>query len=359
MAQCPNCHNEVKPGERFCGNCGARIEQPPPNAEAPAPPPERPRTGKETIVLPALTDINLRPPVAPAQPPADATIVGAPAPQPPSAGGADATTISPPASQLPAGAIPPAAAPPKAQKAGGSGVWTVLGIIVGICLLACVALSVGVFLFLRQLGSSVSVPFATIEAGLATPGPGGGLAGGAVAFRETFDSPSGSAFDETDTKSASRKFVNGAYQVTVKQPNLIAWRAADRDYGDAAISVDTTINGSKPAAAGLIFHFQDDKNFYIFTISEDSRYNLEFYKDDQLTTLIDWTESSAIKGAGETNALRVETAGDKIRLYANNQLLDEVSDSTFSRGQVALVVNSFQDAGASASFDNLVIQGAK
>ena len=25
MAQCPNCHSEVKAGERFCGNCGARI----------------------------------------------------------------------------------------------------------------------------------------------------------------------------------------------------------------------------------------------------------------------------------------------------------------------------------------------
>src|SRR6476646_9922475 len=82
MAQCPNCHSEVKAEERFCGNCGARIE---PSIPPPASPPavnEPPRTtGKETIVLPKITDLGLQPPTPP-QPPADATIIATPAPQP-------------------------------------------------------------------------------------------------------------------------------------------------------------------------------------------------------------------------------------------------------------------------------------
>jgi hypothetical protein len=75
--------------------------------------------------------------------------------------------------------------------------------------------------------------------------------------------------------------------------------------------------------------------------------------------LIDWTESSAIKAAGETNKLRVETNGDTIRLYANDKLLDEISDSTISRGKAALVVNTFDDPNVTVKFDNLVVQGVK
>src|SRR4051812_44255009 len=82
MAQCPNCHSEVKADERFCGNCGARITPsiPPPATPPPVNQPPRP-TGKETIVLPKITDLAMHPPA----PPADATIIAAPAPisQPP------------------------------------------------------------------------------------------------------------------------------------------------------------------------------------------------------------------------------------------------------------------------------------
>src|SRR5215211_1600643 len=76
MAQCPNCHSEVKPEERFCGNCGARLE--------PSIPPPR-TSGKETVVLPKITDLTMQPPAPPQSPPpaTDATIIAEPTPQSP------------------------------------------------------------------------------------------------------------------------------------------------------------------------------------------------------------------------------------------------------------------------------------
>ena len=56
------------------------------------------------------------------------------------------------------------------------------------------------------------------------------------------------------------------------------------------------------------------------------------------------------------NSLRVETTGSRIRLYANDELLDEISDVTFARGKAAIVVNSFDAAGSTATFDNLVVR---
>ncbi|KPV52305.1 hypothetical protein SE17_16300 [Kouleothrix aurantiaca] len=145
----------------------------------------------------------------------------------------------------------------------------------------------------------------------------------------------------------------------MKQPKLILWKTMRGDYGNAAITVDSMIDGPEQSAAGIIFHYQDDKNFYIFTAAADGSYSLDLYKNDELTHLIDWTNSSAIHGPGELNTLRVETQGDSIRLYANDELLDEISDSTFSRGKAALAVNTFDDPNVTVTFDNLVVSAVK
>jgi zinc-ribbon domain len=397
MLQCPNCHNEVKPEERFCGNCGARLTPQTPPAD-PNQPPTPPRSiGKETVVLPAV-DPSAPPPEPPNRPVPDATIIAGPAPTPPSSAGSysappvlPTTPAAPPPSAPPGGMYPNATlpsgsnVPPPNQKSGGN-VWKIIGIIAGIGLLACIALSAGAYLMLRRvsnapgnlLGTANANISATVGAGLSTavsdptfqaiselptsdaePLPTAAASGGsAVLYKQTFDSAS-SDFDEDETVNASYKFVDGAYSVSAKKPNLIVWQKIKGDYGNAAISLDTTIDGPGESAAGLLFHYQDDKNFYLFTVTGDGRYSLDMYKDDNLTTLIEWTESSAINKVGELNSLRVETVGDSIRLYANDKLLDEISDGTFKRGKAAIAINTFDDPKLTVTFDNLVIRSLK
>jgi hypothetical protein len=281
--------------------------------------------------------------------------------------------------------------PPPAPRSGG-GVWKVLAIIAGIGVLACAALAIGAYLFLQQVsrqvgGASGSVlatvnagletvaaapslqPLATLESSIATPKPGAsavprptasaGNGVGSVLFRDNFDDPKSSDFTEENNDTAIYKFVDGTYAITVKKAKFLSWATMNGTYTNASIAVDANIDGSKTSAAGLIFHYQDDKNFYIFTVDGEGRYELDVYKDDQPTTLVDWTESSAIKAAGETNKLRVETNGDTIRLYANDKLLDEVSDNSISRGKAALVVNTFDDPNVTVKFDNLIVQAVK
>jgi hypothetical protein len=413
MAQCPNCHSEVKAEERFCGNCGARIEQsiPPPPVSAP-PGNETPRpTGKETIILPKITDLGMQPPVPP-QPPADPTIIAAPAPtyqppvapvppyQPPVAptmsGGAPTPEPAPPyggdaygGTGLPSGS----AVPPPVAKSGSS-VWKILAIIVGVVVLLCVVLSIGAYLLVRRastvaqntlatagagfsdgtfatVGAGLETaaasnldPLATIEADATaeplatrTPKPATGVEAGSTLYSDNFDDQQSSDFPSKTNDSSTYAFIDGAYSILVSKPNLLSWVKMKGDYGDASITVDASIDGPPASAAGLIFHFQDDKNFYIYSIDGEGRYELDVYKNDEPITLIKWTESSAIKPVGELNTLRVETKGDTISLYVNDQLLDEVSDSTIANGKAALVVNTFDEANVTVTFDNLVVRG--
>jgi hypothetical protein len=428
MAQCPTCHNEVKPDERFCGNCGARLEPPLPNPEAarpterlPGSAPERPLTGKETVVLTALTDPDLRPPPEPGAPTADATIISAPAVEAPRmdagssavpGGGAtlpsrqpiEPTIVGMPPAGTP-GQIPPSSTPPgmpagtipsgvaaPAPKSGGNTIWKILAVVAAIAVLACVAAAAGIWFLTRQLSSATENVFATVNAGLedgsvgtafaniattvAEPTPGlpstgaggtsagvggtsSGTTTGAVLFSDEFENADTSAFSADETNSAAYAFTGGAFEISVKKPNLIVWDVLRGQYGDASVAVDTTIVQGKQTAAGLIFHLQDDDNFYIYTITDDGRYGLDVYKDGKGQILIDWTESPAIHPPGEVNRLRVETTGSRIRLYANDELLDEISDATFVRGKAAFVVNRFVGAGSSATFDNLVVREIK
>lgn len=384
MPQCPTCQAQVKPEERFCGNCGARLTPQTPPADAP---PARP-AGSPTVVLSPADFGAAPPPEQPSRPSTDATIVAGATP-PPSAGGYSAppaypTTPAtpPPAGMYPNASLPSGAGAPPAPQKSGSNIWKIVGIIAGIGLFACIALSAGLYILARRVTTEGQNTLATVGAGLATAAadptlqaissdlptaiaaaaataaPSSGNSGGAVLYKQTFEGAS-SDFDEDESENASYKFVDGTYSVSAKKPNMIIWRKIKGDYGNTALSLDATIDGPQDSAAGLVFHYQDDKNFYLFTITADGRYGLDMYKDDNLTTLIDWTESSAIKGSGETNSIRVETVGDKIRLYANDELLDEVSDGTFKRGKAAIAINTFDDPALTVRFDNLTVKSIK
>jgi hypothetical protein len=373
-----------------------------PPAPPPAPagsPPQQP-TGKETIVLPKITDLGMQPPAP--QPPADATIVAAPAPQPeppvmPAPQPSNTPTFIGGAPGLPPGAPPTQPAPPYASPGmptgvpaappakSGSSIWRILGIIAGVLVLLCVAVSVAGYLFYQSVvrpqaqnaiatanASLSDGTFATVSAGLetavaeptsealATLEPEATPAAGAatpVLFSDDFTDEQSSSFAPETNESSVYAFVDGAYAITVKKPKLLSWAPVRGTYSDAAIEVETTLDGPEVSAAGLIFHYQDDNNFYMFRVAGDKSYALDLYKDNEQKHLVDWTDEPSIKGPGGLNKLRVELKGDLIRLYVNGKLLDEVSDGTFTRGKIALLTSTFDDPNATVTFDNLVISG--
>jgi hypothetical protein len=382
MAQCPQCHSDVKPEERFCANCGARLEHSTPSAPTSAGSTPSQPTGKETIVLPKITDLGMQPPAA--RPPADATLIATPQAEPPlmptSPLPSNTPTIiggAPPYADLPTG-VP---APPPAKS--GSSVWKILAIVAGVGVLACVALAIAGYLLIQNVArnsfnavengvatANASGAFATIGAeleraaptaeALATIEPEAATAGGEggpVLYSDDFADQQSSSIATATDDSSVRAFVDGGYSITVKKPNLLSWSPLRGSYDDVATEVDTTIDGPELSAAGLIFHFQDDNNFYMFRVAGDSSYKLDMYKDDEQKTLIDWTDEPLIKGPGEVNKLRVETKGDIIRLYVNGKLLDEISDGTFTRGKLALLTSTFDDPNVTVKFDNLVVRG--
>jgi hypothetical protein len=111
------------------------------------------------------------------------------------------------------------------------------------------------------------------------------------------------------------------------------------------------------SAAGVLFRYQDEDNFYYYRISPDGSYSLVLYHAGERQVLIDWTEAPEIKSRNQVNHLRVEAVGDRIRMFVNDKLLAEVSDDTFAKGEIALAVSTFEKGGATFKFDNLLVRG--
>jgi hypothetical protein len=246
------------------------------------------------------------------------------------------------------------------------------------------ALVGGIWLFTRSISSTTATPTPVAGGGLArlptagalptsppkptakppataapkptaTPKPSGE---GRVLIEDNFDDPNSSELTEETGDTATYAFADGTYAISVKAPKYIVWSSYNGSHGDVDIQVDSTLNeGPLDSAAGVLFRYQDEDNFYYYRVSADGSYNLTVYAAGERQVLIDWTEAPEIKGRRQVNRLRVEAVGDRIRLFANNTLLAEVSDETFAQGEIALAVSTFDQGGATFKFDNLIVRG--
>lgn len=141
-------------------------------------------------------------------------------------------------------------------------------------------------------------------------------------------------------------FAGSSYQATDAQENTYSTCSAEQShYTDFTFQVDAILKqGDTSAGFGLYFRSNDsaDKG-YLFYIDQSRNYSI--------IVSVDGTGASArILKAGQAttsqfnsgllikNTLAVVARGSQISIYLNQQLLALVSDSTYSLGQIGVVV---------------------
>jgi len=153
---------------------------------------------------------------------------------------------------------------------------------------------------------------------------------------------------------------NRAFQFQIEEANTIDWssNSAITDLGltDYLVEVDAAlIEGPTDGYYGLQFRQTDDANFYRFVISAGA-YRLSKVVNDELITLIDWTDTAALTAEEADPAwarLGVMVQGSTITLLINDTPVAQVQDDTFSAGSVTLVAGTFAESGLVVAFDNL------
>jgi hypothetical protein len=182
-------------------------------------------------------------------------------------------------------------------------------------------------------------------AGLPTPGEGGF---GPPTWVYTFDDKR-TPFDMGADSDISFDLKNGDLVLTAFKPAGDLWRVANlgnvRDFAMEAPFHTISACGDKDGY-GLIVRAPSQANNiidsgYVFAFSCSGKYRIYRMDNGVFNAIVHWTANSAIQpGANQDNLMTIQARGDIFQLYANNALIYQFSDSTYSTGLFGLVIGS-------------------
>ena len=132
-------------------------------------------------------------------------------------------------------------------------------------------------------------------------------------------------------------------------------------WSDFYVEIDTKqIDGPVNTGYGLIFRYVNDKNFYFYSVDANGYYSLWKLVDDQWQSIVDWTATDILAtGAGAGNRIGVLAEGKHLVLVANDKIVTEVDDDSFTSGSMAVAVNTVDPGNAEIGFDNMDVWDLK
>lgn len=160
------------------------------------------------------------------------------------------------------------------------------------------------------------------------------------------DNSKGFKWDEAAPSSTQGGcvFQGQSYHVSEPQSGFFNYCIANStNFANFTYEVEMMV--AKGDAGGLIFRANtsgQNPSFYYFRLNQDGTYNFFLYVDSSGTnarTLAHGTATGFNTGLNQTNLISVVAKGGTLSLYVNKQLLDTVTDSTYSSGQIGLAAD--------------------
>ena len=176
-------------------------------------------------------------------------------------------------------------------------------------------------------------------------------------YQENFSDPS-SGWPIESYPDKEYAYEDGEYHIRVKATyNFVpwAWISDAGKFTDFALEIDARlVSGSSGSKYGVVFRVEDNDHFYRFMIREDGYYTVSKWDNDKWFTLQNWTKSDFINQGNSTNHLLVVCRGSQIKVYVNGYYLDTITDNSFTRGYVGVMVSS-GETDVDAAFDNIKV----
>jgi len=166
----------------------------------------------------------------------------------------------------------------------------------------------------------------------------------------------------TDSDSAV-EYVNNALNFIVFTENYFVWSTPDADdYQDVHMEVTVINNDTDSTTAfGLMCDKSASADFYYVAITPAGQYAIAKAATGQtdvfLTNNDEWAESGLIAVNADSYRVGMDCGNGTITLYVDGVEIASVNDSSYTSGQVAVMVWSGEDVGltTNVSFDDFVV----
>jgi len=178
---------------------------------------------------------------------------------------------------------------------------------------------------------------------------------GAVILQDDFSNPD-SGWSQYNSKEGSVEYASGILAIRINDPQYYIWGLSQNTYTDTIVTVTTQI--ITPVNDGdvvLWCRLADENNYYNAVLTEDGYYAIHKKQNGEVISLYDWRKSDLIH-LSQPARVAFACTGNTLTLAINSVVLAEVTDDSFSSGQIALGGGTYETGGLVVGFDDVVIQ---
>jgi len=179
-------------------------------------------------------------------------------------------------------------------------------------------------------------------------------------FTDDF-SQSGSGWTRLSDDSGSIAYADGYYLISVKKTSTLLIANPGKSFpGDVSIEVDARkIDGSDDNYIGVLCHYQNPDNYYMFIVTSDGYSGIAMRKDGQdilISAGMKFLKMDGIKKGNATNHIRADCIGETLTLYSNGKQVNLAYNNSLTGGDTGLAVRSSKlEGGAAIRFDNFTV----
>jgi hypothetical protein len=148
---------------------------------------------------------------------------------------------------------------------------------------------------------------------------------------------------------------NGVYRAYTMNGGYV-WGLNSEEHTDVILEVEATpMNFYYSNGYGVMCRADEGGDGYYFMINADGFFSISMGDGAYIRPLVDWQQSDAIHQEIDRNRIRAACVGDTLTMFVNDELVAEVTDTTYSAGFAGLSVAGVDNTDADVVFDNLAI----
>lgn len=136
---------------------------------------------------------------------------------------------------------------------------------------------------------------------------------------------------------------------------MLTWPVIEDNYLEMTATFRTCAGKDRFGMVSRATKVSEEYEGYFFGITCDGRYSLRIWSGDKFTTLVDWTESDFINsGPNAGNRIGLLAKGDRLAMYANGNLLQEIQNNSFSSGKFGVFIGAASSTNFKVRVDEIV-----
>ncbi len=174
-------------------------------------------------------------------------------------------------------------------------------------------------------------------------------------------SQSPTSWSQIQNASGSASQSNGGFHFEITPKDTLMISNPGKSFpGDVSVEVDVRSSaGSVISYMGVVCHYQDANNYYMFLITTDGSAGIIMDYQGLVTMIspgLKFLPMDGIKKWNATNHIRATCIGETLTLYANGTQVSLAYDSTLTGGDVGLVARSGKyQGGTNLTFRNFLV----